>query len=207
MTKSFLYNCYLFLWVKMPSWFYCLLSGLSFDSSWSVKGRIRVIKRKWYDRLFRGIRGGAIQIGKDFKCNNKICSNSLGLIQPCVFNISEVDSKIVIGNNVGISGSTLNARIKIVIEDNVLVGSGCLITDTDSHPLEYSSRLTDNKEMIKSSPILIKEGAFIGARSIILKGVTIGAHSIVGAGSVVSSSIPDNCIACGNPARVIKVIG
>ena len=58
----------------------------------------------------------------------------------------------------------------------------------------------------KVAPINIKEGAFVGARCIIMKGVTIGRHSIVGAGSVVTKSVPDYSIACGNPAKVIKPI-
>ena len=45
---------------------------------------------------------------------------------------------------------------------------------------------------------------FVGARSIILKGVTIGEHSIIAAGSVVTTDIPADCIAGGNPCKVIK---
>ena len=48
------------------------------------------------------------------------------------------------------------------------------------------------------------ENVFIGDRVMILKGVTIGAHSVVGAGSVVTSSIPSGVIAVGNPARVVR---
>ena len=120
------------------------------------------------------------------------------------FNIAIDGSSIVIGNNVGISGSTINAASSIVIEDNVSIGSGCLITDTDSHPIEYSARIADDNSKTKTAPIIIKEGAFIAARCIAMKGVTIGTHSVIGAGSVVTKSIPDNCIACGNPARVVK---
>ena len=50
----------------------------------------------------------------------------------------------------------------------------------------------------------IGSGCFIGARSIILPGVRIGNGSVIGAGSIVASDIPANCIAVGNPARVVK---
>ena len=53
---------------------------------------------------------------------------------------------------------------------------------------------------------MIKDNAFIGAHSIILKGVTIGENSIIGAGSVVTKSVPDNQIWAGNPARFIRNI-
>ena len=46
----------------------------------------------------------------------------------------------------------------------------------------------------------------IGARCIILKGVVIGARSIIGAGSVVTSAIPSDCVVAGNPARIIRRI-
>jgi acetyltransferase-like isoleucine patch superfamily enzyme len=54
--------------------------------------------------------------------------------------------------------------------------------------------------------IHIKKNAWIGAGAIILPGVTIGENSIVAAGAVVSTSVPDNTIAGGIPARVIKEI-
>lgn len=203
---NILFKFYHIFYEITPTFFWCLLSGLPFDSSWKIKGRPYIIKRKWYDRFFRGLKGGTIRIGRNFCCNNAITSNTIGLIQPCVFDVVEDESSITIGDNVGISGSTINATSSIIIEDNVLIGSGCVITDTDSHPILYDDRITDDKSKIKKAPILIKEGVFIGARSIILKGVTIGRHSIVAAGSVVSKSVPDNCIVAGNPAKVVKCI-
>ena len=190
----------------IPTFFWCLISGLPFDLTWKIKGRIYIINRKWYDRYFRGIQGGSVKIGKHFNCNNAITSNTIGLIQPCIFDIVEDGSSIIIGNNVGISGSTINATLSVVIEDNVLIGSGCIITDTDSHPILYNDRIKDDKSKTNRAPILIKEGVFIGARSIILKGVTIGKYSVVGAGSVISKDVPDNCIVAGNPAKVIKYL-
>ena len=195
---------YQFFFRAIPTFLSCVRSGIRYDSSWCVKGKIHILRRKWYDRLFRGLKGGEIIIGKGFKCNNRIDSNSIGLIQPCVFNVEAEGSKIIIGNNVGISGSTLNASLQIKIDDNVLIGSGCLITDTDSHPIEYMSRINNDNTKTGKAPIHICEGAFVGARSIILKGVTIGPHSIIGAGSVVTRDIPENCLAYGNPVVIVK---
>lgn len=56
----------------------------------------------------------------------------------------------------------------------------------------------------KRCPVIIEDHVFIGARSIITKGVTIGEKSIIAAGSVVVSDIPSNCIAGGNPCKIIK---
>ncbi len=204
MIQKELYKIYHFLYELIPTFINCKRSGLPFDPTWVIKGKPRIITRKWYDRFFRHLYGGKLIIGKGFHCNNNVTSNTIGLIQPCVFNIAQPDCVLKIGNNVGISGSTINAANSIIIEDNVLIGSGCVITDTDSHPVDYDARIADQKEKVHTAPVHIGEGVFVGARSIILKGVTIGAHSIIGAGSVVSCDIPAGCIACGNPARVIK---
>lgn len=205
--EKVLFRLYRLVFQIIPTLFFCAISGLKFDSSWLIKGRIHVLRRKWYDRIFRGHEGGSITIGKNFKCNNRIESNSIGIIQPCVFNVEIDGSRIIIGNNVGISGSTINASTQIRIDDNALIGSGCLISDTDSHPLDYSSRINNDNTKIATAPIHICEGVFVGARSIILKGVTIGAHSVIGAGAVVARDIPENCIAYGNPIVIAKKEG
>lgn len=57
-----------------------------------------------------------------------------------------------------------------------------------------------------NKPIVIEDDVLIGARSIVLKGVTIGARSVIGAGSVVVKDIPADCIAAGNPCKVIKYL-
>ena len=56
----------------------------------------------------------------------------------------------------------------------------------------------------KTKPIIIKEGAFIGGCSIVLKGANVGIHSVIGAGSVVTGIIPDGEIWGGSPARFIR---
>lgn len=150
---------------------------------------------------------GSIIIGKNFHCNNRMTSNSLGVFQSCMFNISASGSRIVIGNNVGISGSTINADTIITIGDNTIIGSGCLITDTDSHPIQMADRnRKDWPKYTKSKPISIGKNVFIGARCIVLKGVNIGDGAVIGAGSVVSKDVPANAIVAGNPAKIVKMI-
>lgn len=73
-----------------------------------------------------------------------------------------------------------------------MIGGGCTICDTDFHPLDYEKRMKYDVDAIGCKPVRIKEGAFIGMNSIILKGVTVGKNSIVGAGAVGTKDIPDN---------------
>ena len=98
-------------------------------------------------------------------------------------------------------------QLSHTIGDNTIIGSGCLITDTDSHPILAAERnLPGWPNYTKSKPIVIGKNVFIGARSIVLKGVTIGDGAVVGAGSVVTKDVPANTIVAGNPAKVIKTI-
>ena len=53
-------------------------------------------------------------------------------------------------------------------------------------------------------PVEIKDNVWIGGGCILLAGVTIGENSVIGAGSVVTRSIPANCVAVGNPCKVIR---
>lgn len=203
MIKKFLLKC-LSLVRRISCRLNCLFSGFPYDNTWKLSGKAVVIRPNKLSRALNKIDSGSIIIGKHFICSNKVNSNSIGLIQPCIFNISTPNSKIEIGDNVGISGSTINAAKSITIGNNVLIGSGCLITDTDSHPLHWEDRLRNDNAKTKSAPIRIEDNVFIGARSVILKGVTIGEGSVVGAGSVVSQNVPPFVVVCGNPAKIVK---
>lgn len=115
----------------------------------------------------------------------------------------ELGAELTIGNNVGMISTRMWGHDSVTIGNNVKIGACVLITDTDAHPLDYLARRTSN-EGTKSAPIIIEDDVWVGAHSIILKGVTIGARSIIGAGSVVTKSIPVDCVATGNPCKVIK---
>lgn len=204
-TTDFIKSCRKLL-QNIVTFINCKRSGLPFNSTWKVSGKAIVISMPWWVSRFHHQTPGKLKIGNNFICTNTPFSNSIGTIQPCVFNYSKPKSEIIIGDNVGISGSTINATKLVKIGNNVLIGSGCLISDTDSHPIHWEDRLSNNDGKIKSSPITIEDNAFIGARSIILKGITIGAGAVIGAGSVVTQNVPPFTIACGNPAKIIKNI-
>ena len=103
---------------------------------------------------------------------------------------------------------TLLDTAPIVIGQNTLLGPDVKIY-TALHPLNGAERFmqqTDGTATVKTYALPVKIGSFtwIGGGSIILPGVTIGNNVVIGAGSVVTESIPDNAIACGNPCRVKK---
>ncbi|MET0759325.1 MAG: acyltransferase [Flavobacterium sp.] len=114
----------------------------------------------------------------------------------------EEASEIFIGNNVAINNAfSVVAFSKIVIEDHVLIGVNCSIIDNDGHDLAIMERNTGSP---KTAEVHIHENVFLGSNVSILKGVTIGKNSVIGNGSVVTQDIPENVIAAGNPARVIR---
>lgn len=125
------------------------------------------------------------------------------------------DTVIQIGDRVGISSSCLWAMERITIGNDVNIGADCVIMDHDAHPIDYLQRrrsmafsipYKEYSKLIPSAPIVIGNDVWIGARCIILKGVTIGDRSIVAAGSVVTKSLPADCLAGGNPCKVIKML-
>ena len=152
--------------------------------------------------IIRQSRRGSIKIGDSFTAVSKQQYNSIGLIQPVVIKALGPNSRITIGDNVGMSGVTLSARASITIGDDVLLGSGVLITDNDAHPINPEDRSDPSKTLI--APVCIGDQVFIGARAIILKGVRIGFGSVVAAGSVVSRDVPARTVVAGNPAREVK---
>jgi acetyltransferase-like isoleucine patch superfamily enzyme len=124
-------------------------------------------------------------------------------------------AKIQIGSNTFIGSSNLISADSITIGNNVLMAWGCYVVDHNSHSLIFKERSNDVRNWYKGEkdwttvlkkPVVIKDKAWIGFNSIILKGVTIGEGSIIGAGSVVTKDIPDWSVATGNPAIVLKSI-
>lgn len=88
---------------------------------------------------------------------------------------------------------------KVTIGSNVFFAPGVQIY-TANHPLDAESRRTVENAL----PITIGDDCWIGGNAIILPGLTIGKGCVIGAGSVITKNIPDNSLAVGNPAKVIR---
>lgn len=114
-------------------------------------------------------------------------------------------SKIYIGDNVWFNNSCtiICDGSEIHIGSNCLFGTGLNIFDSDFHKTEINER---NSGDHISKPVIIGNNVFTGFNVTILKGVSIGDNSVISAGSVVTSDIPENVIAGGIPAKILKKI-
>ena len=155
-------------------------------------GKHPFIVKPWHIELF----GGPISIGNNITllgCSDKKTRLTVWS------NKKDVDG-ITIGNHVLISpGVRISAANSIKISDSCMLASHAYITDSDWHGI-YDRSMTSNE----TSCVILEENVWIGDSAIVCKGVTIGKNSIIGAGSVVTSDIPPDVIAAGNPAKIIK---
>lgn len=171
---------------------WCFIHHLRLDASWRFYGLpwVRI-----------GGHGSSIQIGRRFRAVSKIDRNSFGIIQRVVIRTVGHEARIVLGDDVGVSGCTISAVQSITIGDRTLVGSGAVIVDNDAHPIDPEARKRPGGGA--SAPVEIGKDVFIGARAIILKGVHIGDGAVVGAGAVVTKDVPVRTIVAGNPAKIV----
>jgi len=148
--------------------------------------------------------GSSIEIKPGSVLYSKCKATALGVNHPVILRTLKNGARIVIGHHVGMSGVSICAAQSIVIEDNCLLGANVIIADTDFHAVGYEERrYSRNWDEIPSESIVIGKNVFIGACSIILKGVHLGDNCIIGAGSVVTCSVPAFSIFAGNPARKV----
>lgn len=120
-------------------------------------------------------------------------------------------SKIEIGNRVVVRpgcmffGESSSQNPSIIIEDNVMLGSGVHIY-INNHCFDRSDIPIIDQGYYPAEPVVLRKGCWIGANSIILPGVEIGENTVVGAGSIVVKSFPTGVVVAGNPAKIIKRI-
>lgn len=143
--------------------------------------------------------------------NCNLCSTStrtaLGVNHPVVLRTLAKCAVISIGDYTSMSGGTICAAMRVQIGKDCLIGANVTIADTDFHPVDSMvKRYEASPDSLPNSPVFIEDNVFIGTGAIILKGVTIGRNSVVGAGSVVTKSVPPNTIVAGNPAIPIRSV-
>lgn len=148
------------------------------------------------------VNNGNISIGKNVHINSSLRSNPVFGVERTSI-VCNKNASIVIGDDVGISNTTIFCENKITIGNRTLIGSGVKIWDLDFHSINHSVRLKKG-DRGQSSPVFIGNDCFIGAGSIILKGVSLGEKVVIGAGSVVTKNVPSGEIWAGNPARKIS---
>ena len=111
--------------------------------------------------------------------------------------VISVGDRCLFGKGTGIVG-----HLEIRIGDDVWTGHHVYITDQNHGYADLD--LPISKQVMAERPVSIGDGSWLGHGTVVLPGVTIGRHVVVGANSVVTGDLPDNCVAAGVPARVIK---
>ena len=121
---------------------------------------------------------------------NSIVNGQLTVVLP---------KNVTIGKGVTVmNGALMMAAGGITIEDKVLIAANVKLISNNHDPYE--------RDVLTCKPVVIKEGAWVGAGATILPGVTVGKYAIIGSDSVVTKDIPDYAVAVGNPAKVIKYL-
>ncbi|WP_295127413.1 DapH/DapD/GlmU-related protein [uncultured Chitinophaga sp.] len=114
-----------------------------------------------------------------------------------------IGNRVVIRPNTQLHGETATAAVSIVIEDDVLIGSGVNIY-VENHRFSNPDIPIIDQGHESSRPVRICKGAWLGANVVVLPGVTIGEGAVIGAGAVVTKDIPPHGVAVGAAARVVK---
>ena len=125
---------------------------------------------------------------------------SAGMVpgQECVTDpVVSIGDRCLLGRGSGVVG-----HLSIDIGDDVWTGHHVYVTD-QNHGYEDLDRPI-SVQLMPERPVRIGAGSWLGHGTVVLPGATIGRHVVVGANSVVIGELPDNCVAAGNPARVIK---
>lgn len=141
-------------------------------------------------------------------CKNIKIGNNTTILNNCRLSVYGNSSKanITIGNNcyIGFGFSALaSAEANIYIGNDVLFASNILVTN-ENHGINPELKEAYMNQKLSAKNVRIGDGCWIGEKVCILAGVSIGEKSVVGAGSVVTKSIPSYSIAVGNPAKVLK---
>ena len=153
--------------------------------------------------LISVVQGSRMVLSSGVQVRSAMRSAPMGCFQPAVLRTLSANATLELHKNVGLSAAVIMAAKSITIGEGTIIGAGAVVIDSDFHqPIPEWGWSNDYE--VNARPVKIGRGAFIGARAIVLKGVTIGDRAIVAAGAVVFRNVPENTIAVGNPAEIIR---
>ena len=148
--------------------------------------------------------GKHISVGEGFSCQKRLHLHAFEEVLGDRF-----APEIKIGNYVSIQHDCHIGSInKITIGNNVLMASKVYISDHFHGEITKEALLLPPslRKLYSKGPVVIEDNVWLGEGVVVLPGVTIGENSIIGANAVVTRSIPRNCVAAGNPARIVREI-
>jgi acetyltransferase-like isoleucine patch superfamily enzyme len=117
-----------------------------------------------------------------------------------------IGERVIIRPGTMFHGESNTLANTIIVEDEVLIGCGVHIY-VENHQFSNPNQLIAEQGHSLAMQVRLKKGCWIGANAILLPGVQIGENSVIGAGSIVTKSVPDGVVAVGNPAKVVRIIG
>jgi len=148
---------------------------------------------------------GTMRIGDGVLINSGSKRNPVGGSGRCIIDVGP-GARLEIGANTGMSNCEIICRKRIVIGAYCLLGGGSRIYDSDFHSIDSGMRRSRPDPGIRSEGVELGDDVFVGAHATILKGVKIGLRAVIGAGAVVTKSVPGDEIWAGNPARRIGCV-
>ena len=161
--------------------------------------------------FFERGKGSIVYVPDVFNCSKKpfIGTKSNILMRSFIMTVrnseDDLDGSICIGNDVSIGRNfAVVAGKEIRIESGVLVADNVHITDIN-HRFSNLCVPIKGQGNIYVGKVLLEEGCWIGA-NVVIVGASVGRNTVVGANSVVTKSLPDNCVAAGAPARIIRFL-
>lgn len=149
--------------------------------------------------------GSIIRMGKNVVLVSESETNMAGINHPVIIATYSKGAEVLLEDNVGMSGVSINCVSRCVFKEGVMLGANVNVWDTDFHPVDPINRLNQNSiEDAQTSPIILERNVWIGANTTILKGVTIGENTVVGTMSLVNKDLLSNAVYAGIPAKKIK---
>lgn len=191
-----------FHWSRVPGWigkWEARLRGAELGHDLAFFGR----------PLFVLHPGSTLRIGNGVSLisDSRRCSTA-NLYGPCRFQTDSPTSAIIVGHHTGLNGTSIWCRsTEVLIGDASAIGPNTVIMDSPGHPLWPPSARRHYPGTNLDRPVFIGDQVWIGNGVLVLAGSRIGHGSVVAARSVVTGILPENVLAAGVPARVIRKLG